>query len=216
MAEALHYSTVNPLLLHMLKKLMAAPEFSLFRLVGGTALSLQLGHRKSVDIDLFTDARYGSVDFAAINTFLRAAYAHVSTNEYAGSGFGKAYYVGDSPEDCIKLDIFYTDPFLLPASDPDGIRIASLEDIAAMKLEVISNGGRKKDFWDLHELLGKFTMQEMFSFHEKRNPDTHEPKLLKKMLMDFTQSDTDFDPECLKGKYWEVIKLDMIDLVKGI
>jgi predicted nucleotidyltransferase component of viral defense system len=211
MAEVLHYSTLNPLLLHMLNKLMAAPEFSLFRLVGGTALSLQLGHRKSVDIDLFTDARYGSVNFAAIDKFLRETYAHVSTNEYAGTGFGKAYYVGDNPEDSIKLDVFYTDPFILPAVSTDGIRMAAPEDIIAMKLDVISRGGRKKDFWDIHELIEKYPVEKMFALHKQRYPDTHQPKLLKKMFTDFSLADTDFDPDCLKGKYWEVIKLDMID-----
>ncbi len=49
--ETLYYHTVSHLLLESLKKLMAEPVFNEFRLVGGTALSLQLGHRTSVDID---------------------------------------------------------------------------------------------------------------------------------------------------------------------
>lgn len=51
----LYYNTVSDLLAASLKALMAESVFSEFRLVGGTALSLQLGHRKSIDIDLFTD-----------------------------------------------------------------------------------------------------------------------------------------------------------------
>ena len=49
--------------------LMAAEAFAAFRLVGGTALSLYRGHRMSIDIDLFTDAEYDSVDFEAIDTY---------------------------------------------------------------------------------------------------------------------------------------------------
>lgn len=50
---------------------MVADVFSDFRLVGGTALSLLRGHRMSIDIDLFTDAEYGTINFEAIDLFLR-------------------------------------------------------------------------------------------------------------------------------------------------
>ncbi|WP_312129307.1 MULTISPECIES: nucleotidyl transferase AbiEii/AbiGii toxin family protein [Sphingobacterium] len=50
----LYYNTVNDLLRDTLLTLMKADVFSTFRLVGGTALSLHLGHRESVDIDLFS------------------------------------------------------------------------------------------------------------------------------------------------------------------
>ena len=126
---------------------MAAPEFADFRLIGGTALSLYRGHRKSVDIDLFTDADYGSVDFAAIDIFLRKNYLYVDTNDFDAIGFGKSYFVGASDTDCIKLDVFYTDKFIDSAVIIDNIRLASIEEIIAMKLDVISRGGRKKDFF---------------------------------------------------------------------
>src|SRR5665213_899656 len=54
----LHYETVSPDLLSVLKKIQSFTELKDFRLVGGTALALQIGHRKSVDIDLFTDKAF--------------------------------------------------------------------------------------------------------------------------------------------------------------
>jgi len=102
----LNYNTVTPLLRSILGTLMQADVFNDFRLVGGTALSLYRGHRMSVDIDLFTDAEYGTLDFEAIDTFLRATYPYVDTTDFAAIGFGKCYYIGDSQEDCIKLDLF--------------------------------------------------------------------------------------------------------------
>ena len=108
----LNYATVTPLLKSVLDTVMQAAVFADFRLVGGTALSLYRGHRMSVDIDLFTDVAYGSVDFEAIDQFLRETYPYVDANDFAAIGFGKSYYVGDSQEDCIKLDLFYTDPFI--------------------------------------------------------------------------------------------------------
>lgn len=81
MESKLYYNTIAPLLLNVLKTLMAAKEFDAYRLVGGTALSLYRGHRQSVDIDLFSDAQYDSIDFVAIDLFLRKTYSYVDTNE---------------------------------------------------------------------------------------------------------------------------------------
>ncbi|HET6224689.1 MAG TPA: nucleotidyl transferase AbiEii/AbiGii toxin family protein, partial [Bacteroidia bacterium] len=124
MPNKLYYNTVEPLLLSILKTLMSAKEFSAFRLVGGTALSLYLGHRKSIDIDLFTDAPYGKIDFNAIDTFLKKTYAYIETNEYDVIGFGKSYFIGNSEKESIKLDLFYTDEFIEPALVIDHIRLA--------------------------------------------------------------------------------------------
>ncbi len=59
----MYYNTINDLLKNTLIMLMESSGFESFRLVGGTALSLQLGHRLSIDIDLFSDGPYGSIDF---------------------------------------------------------------------------------------------------------------------------------------------------------
>lgn len=49
----LHLSTVEPHTLELLSLLQQTPELADTRLVGGTSLALQIGHRCSVDIDLF-------------------------------------------------------------------------------------------------------------------------------------------------------------------
>ncbi|SER15538.1 nucleotidyl transferase AbiEii/AbiGii toxin family protein [Myroides profundi] len=59
----LYYNTITNTLKEVLSILMKHPLFKDFRLVGGTALSLQVGHRMSIDIDLFTDNPYSTVDF---------------------------------------------------------------------------------------------------------------------------------------------------------
>jgi hypothetical protein len=75
--DGLYWNTVTPLLQASLKLIMSSPLFTIFRLVGGTSLSLQKGHRQSLDIDLFTDAQYGTVDFEAITIFLNQNFAYV-------------------------------------------------------------------------------------------------------------------------------------------
>ena len=67
----LYYNTVNDLLKNSLITLMDAPIFQNFRLVGGTALSFQIRHRESIDIDLFSDAEYGTLNFKEIEDFLK-------------------------------------------------------------------------------------------------------------------------------------------------
>lgn len=216
MESKLYYNTVTLLLLKVLKTLMANKGFNAFRLVGGTALSLYRGHRESVDIDLFTDAKYGSIDYEAIEAFLRATYPYVDTNDYKVIGMGKSYYVGENKDDCIKLDLFYTDEFIKEALLIDDIRLASVEEIIAMKVDVILRGGRKKDFWDIHELRNDYSIEEMLALHKIRHPYTHDLALIKNNFIKFSSADEDFDPVCLKGKHWEIIKLDMIEFVKEL
>ena len=212
----LHYNTVTPLLRKILADLMLADVFADFRLVGGTALSLYRGHRMSVDIDLFTDAEYGTIDFDAIDAFLRANYTYVDTNDYKVIGMGKCYFIGDNQLNCIKLDLFYTDSFIDEALLIDGLRLASIEEIIAMKLDVILRTGRKKDFWDIHELKDNYSISDMFTLHEKRYPYTHNRKTLIGKFRDFESADGDFEPDCLRGKYWEFLKLDLLDFIKDL
>ena len=105
----LYYNTVNNLLKKSLLQLMAADEFASFRLVGGTALSLQIGHRESIDIDLFSDVDYGEIDFDSIEKYLELNFSYVDHFSNSISGIGKSYLTGENKDNTVKLDIFYTD-----------------------------------------------------------------------------------------------------------
>ncbi len=76
MATKLHYETVTPLLRKILNDIMANPIFAPFYLVGGTSLSFRLGHRISVDLDLFSNAPYGSLDFSVFKKFFQDNYPY--------------------------------------------------------------------------------------------------------------------------------------------
>ncbi len=192
---------------------MAAAEFDTFRLVGGTALSLQIGHRKSVDIDLFSDADYGTIDFSLIDRYLANQFPYVDHHAGVLPGMGKSYFIGVSKQNAVKLDVFHTDDFIQAVRKEDHIRMATVEEIIAMKLDVVQRGGRKKDFWDLHELLDTFSLDHMLKLHAQRYPFSHHRETLLANFSDFTQADDDFDPICLKGKYWEFVKEDIIKVM---
>ena len=72
----LHYETVSPLLKETLQKLVNSPIFKDFTLIGGTCLSLQLGHRRSIDIDLFTDIDYGTMNTKEMKEFIQRSFPY--------------------------------------------------------------------------------------------------------------------------------------------
>lgn len=215
MGASLFYNTVTPSLMAVLTDLMHKSIFDDYILVGGTSLSLRLGHRISVDIDLFTEKPYGSVDYEQFDAYFKNRYKYVDRPDRTNIvGMGRSYYVGDSAKDSVKVDLYYTDAFIRPYSVTDNIRLASIDDIVAMKVDVIQRRGRKKDFWDLHELLDSYPVAKMLKLHEERYPFSHDRDLIINNSTDFDNADDDFDPECLRGKYWEMIKADFIDVIK--
>lgn len=211
--KELHYETVTPLLRHILDTLMASELFKPFRLVGGTNLSLRYGHRLSIDIDLFTDAEYGSLNFHNFERFLKDNFNYYECNDKISIvGFGRGYYIGNSSNEYVKLDLMYTDPFLEEPELVDGIRLATVKDIIAMKMNVISHGGRKKDFWDIHMLLNSFSLSEMFDLHSKRYEWEHDGEQLMDMFTNFDVANIEINPICLFNKDWDEIKLDLMDI----
>lgn len=159
----LHYETINQDLHSILKQLQAIELFKDFRLVGGTSLSLQRGHRKSVDIDLFTDMDYGTMPTTEMRRLIESTFPHCKdTESFENSALGYSIRLADDNCIYIKCDFFYTEKFLFPAIEQDGLRLANERDIAAMKLLAIGNGSkRQKDYWDIHELLQSYSLEDM-------------------------------------------------------
>lgn len=209
----LNYQTINSQLKEILLILMKSYEFKSFRLVGGTALSLQIGHRISVDIDLFSDEPYGTIDFKAIDSFIEETFPYHHHFSNFKPALGKSYSIGINSSEAIKLDVYYTDSYIQAPVIESGIRMASVEEIIAMKIDVIQRGGRKKDYWDLHEFLTKYTLDKFLFLHESRYPYNHDKDLIISNFLNFDLANNDMDPICLKGKYWEFIKEDFIDFI---
>ncbi len=216
MPDRLHWNTVKPILKEVLTVLTQNKLFDPFRLVGGTSLSLQIGHRMSDDIDLFTDHPYDSLDFTQFNKFLRQTFAYVSDLTPGPVGMGVSYLVGHAREESVKLDLFYTDPFIQPALEFGPYRLATVEEIIAMKIDIVQRKARKKDFWDLDELLENYSVDKMIALHKQRYPHNHDEKVIRENFVDFERADEDFTPMCLKGKHWELIKLDFVERLGSI
>ena len=208
--NTLYYNTISELLLDSLKTLMNEPALNQFRLVGGTSLSLQLGHRKSIDIDLFTDILYGTMDTEKIANALQRTFNYVDGLEgLKDRAPGYSLICGDSPDKAIKLDLFYTNDFIFPPTIIDNIRMASIEEIAAMKMLAIVTGERKKDYWDIHELLEHFSLENMIEWGINRHPyEISRDEILNK-LANASNIDDSTPIYCLRGKYWEFVAEDL-------
>jgi hypothetical protein len=158
----LHTETVEKGTLDLIHKLMADEKLSSFNLVGGTALALKIGHRKSIDIDLFTVEDFNSQE---ISDHLSANY---NVSRVQGISNGVFCLI-----DGIKIDILtHKYPLVEDLDIAEGIRMVSLKDIGAMKLNAIfNNGTRLKDFIDMYGLLEKFSLEELLLACQKKYPD---------------------------------------------
>ena len=96
------------------------------------------------------------------------------------------------------------------------IRMAAVEDIVAMKMDVVSRGGRKKDFWDLHMLRDHYSIEQMLSLYEERYPYGATREECTSGLTNFLVADAEPDPICLQNKIWQLIKLDFEESMYGL
>lgn len=195
----LHLETVEPGTLSILKQVMLLPEFSQFSLVGGTALSLKYGHRISVDLDLFSSEPF---EFSSIIEALEKQFGDDFTYEKKMSKIGIFSYIQN-----IKTDIIhYPHAQLHTPETIDGIRVYDIRDIAAMKINAILGRGKKKDFWDVYELLQHYSLSEIMSFHKKKYPSQMLLISIPHALIYFADAEESEEPVSLKGQTWESVK----------
>ena len=139
------------------------------------------------------------------------------TEELHHSQMVYSMYVGDSKEDCVKLDLCYDDPLIFSLIEIDGLRIASEKEIAAMKIQAITQTvQRRKDFWDIHELLESYTLSEMVDWGIQRYPWSVTKESVKDGIERLPNIKDFTEVVCVKGKYWEFIIEDLLDEAKTI
>ncbi len=179
-----------------MNKLMKIPEMGDFQLVGGTALALQIGHRLSVDLDLFTP----NIDFDAVHLWdiLRqepdAELIRRKDNWMALKLAG------------VKVDILkYPYGLLAPVVEEEGIRLASKIDIVPMKLSAIVGRGTKKDFFDMFFLLREFSLHDMLELYTRKFGVANHLHVLKSLTY-FDDAEPENDPIMLEKVAWKQVK----------
>jgi len=191
----LYLETVESSTLELLKKLQRLPVLEQTRLVGGTALALQLGHRKSIDLDFF-----GTVDCEA--EYLRESIAGIASLTILKESPHIHIYIVDG----IKVDIVnYKYPWLDDVVLEQGLRLASVNDIAAMKITAIIGRGTKKDFIDIAFLLHHFSLEEILHFYAAKYNDSSVFMAMKSLAY-FDDAETDPMPDMFVNQSWQQLK----------
>ena len=202
----LQTATVERRTYELLKKLMRDDLLSDFLLAGGTNLALQIGHRRSIDLDLFS---FKSFDAQKLEKHLHENYNFVTLRAFdINTIIG---YIDD-----IKIDfVAHIYPLLNPPVLEDEIRFYSLQDIACMKLLAISdNGTRLKDFVDIAFLSTQMSLIEMLTCYQKKynRPNFYHAV---KGLSYFDEIDFDTTIDLINGAFdWKKIEKRIRAMIK--
>ena len=195
----LQTKTIEPRTLSILKKLMEMPELQSFNLVGGTALALKYGHRTSIDLDLFSVEKF---EHQPIIEALQKTFGDLFKHDGNFAKWGIFCFIAD-----VKVDlVYYPHPMLCAAELWDTIRIYDDHDLIAMKIQAILGRGKKKDFWDIAELLRHYDLSQMIDFHKAKYPNQMLFISIPQALIYFKDADNSDEPVSFKRQTWGKIK----------
>jgi len=195
----LHTETVGSGTLSLLKKLMVLPSLKPFSLVGGTSLSLRYGHRSSVDLDLFLHERFNP---HLIIGELEATFGQRFDYKHQQTELGIFSFIEN-----IKVDIVYfPHQPIAEIEEVDNIRMYSSADISAMKIQAILGRAQKKDFWDLHELLQHYPLQQLIDWHKQKYPSQMLAISIPHAITYFAEAEESEAPVSFRNQTWDQIK----------
>ena len=172
-----------------------------FYLAGGTALALRLGHRVSLDLDLFSATNVlGAQQRGTLLDALKAS----GPLRIKGASDGTCHLdLGGTP-----VTLFHYDyPMLGATQSWRGLDVASLEDIAAMKLSAVLGRGSKKDFIDLYELCQRPGLDRVMKAAGRKFPlHADFPLQAARALLYFEDAEKEPMPRMLGATTWEDMK----------
>ncbi len=185
-----------------LDRLKTVPGIARFYLAGGSAVATHIGHRRSLDLDLFSTP--GALDLDALAETLGASLPEAVI--LGRSDVSLRLRVGDVPVDLVR----YPYPLLdQPELGRATIPVAGLRDLAAMKLAAIARRGLRRDFWDLYALAqAGLPLSEVADAYTAKF-GTKEADLYHALRSLTYFADAEKDPELPRGlsaRSWEAIK----------
>jgi hypothetical protein len=195
----IHWNTVTADMRVVLSEFSRSSIGAKFYLAGGTALALQLGHRVSVDLDFFSP----SEDIPSIRPALEKALASFSP-VLADSSWGNLVYLAHG----VRLGFYgYGYELVAPLVKTAEADLASIEDIALMKLDALLSRAARKDFYDLYCICQQISLRQILNLAPKKYPSTRdfETQTVKRLVY-FENADQDIDPQMLLPIRWEKVK----------
>jgi len=203
------WNTVTPAMRQILGGFQKTELGKKFYLAGGTALSLQLGHRLSVDLDFFSPTE----DIPTIRPALEKALASFSPT-LADSAWGNLTYLAQN----VRIGFYgYGYDLVAPLVETEGARLASVEDIALMKLDALLARAARKDFYDLYIICQRTSLRNILDLAPQKYPATRdfETQTVKRLAY-FQNAESEPDPHMLTPIAWEQVKEFFIQQSKTI
>lgn len=200
----LSYDTVEPSSLSLLKALMQEDAFNDMRLVGGTALALQYGHRQSIDLDFFGELNCDTEETKAV----LSKYGQVTVLKETETI--RIYIVNNIKVDFVHYSCY---PWIDDAIRENDIRLASAKDIAAMKINAIEGRGTRKDFVDIYYILEHFTLSEIMNFYKEKYPNYSDFRALMSLTY-FEDAEQQPMPKMFDKTSWTDMKQKILEEVR--
>lgn len=185
---------------------MSKPYLDQFFLVGGTSLALQMGHRFSVDLDLFTVTDFDQEDLlAALRTDFEVVVEVTSPSIFI------------TRIESVKVDfVRFRYRLLFPVLQTEGIRMLEVRDVAPMKLDAVTKRGSKKDFYDIYFLLQKMPLQEILNLYNEKFQHSTLFHVIKSLTY-FEDAEEQADPVVFdQAVQWEIVKATLENEVKKL
>lgn len=200
----LQFQTILPDTLELLKKMSIQPELQGMRLVGGTSLALQYGHRQSVDLDFFGRPDVSQDEILSMIEKMGACKLRNRTKNIL------QLIVNGVMVDIVDYSQYsWIDE---PVCD-DGLILASPKDIAAMKINAIEGRGSRKDFIDVYLLLQHYSLEELLQFYSQKYPNYSIFRALLSLTY-FDDAENEAMPKMFIPDSWNDIKAQIATAVK--
>lgn len=200
----LQLQAILPDTLELLRELSAQAEMQGMRLVGGTSLALQFGHRQSVDLDFFGKPAVDQDNILSMIERMGPYKLRNRTNSIL------QLIINGVMVDIVDYNRY---PWIDEPVCEDGLLLASPKDIAAMKINAIEGRGSRKDFIDIYLLLQHYSLEELLQFYSQKYSNYSIFRALLSLTY-FDDAENEAMPKMFISDTWDNIMSHITDSVK--
>ena len=199
MISAYHWEAVTPFMRAVMTGFSQTEVGKSFYLAGGTALALQLGHRRSVDLDFFSPTE----DVPTLRESLSVA---LETHHpvLVDTAFNNLIFLAGS----LSVGFYgYGYPMARPLVMAEGVSLASVEDIGLMKMDAILGRASRKDFIDLYFISQHYSLRELLDLAAQKYPDVRDFEVqVVRQLVYFERAEQEEPPPLFQDVSWNTVK----------
>jgi predicted nucleotidyltransferase component of viral defense system len=195
-----HWETITPEMRELLQWAGQQDFMFPFYLAGGTALALQVGHRRSVDLDFFSQ-----IDEVHERTRQRIIRAIAERDgQVIENVDGNLVLLVEN----IHVGFFsYGYKLLEPFEQLENVNVASVLDIGLMKLDAVIGRGSRKDFFDLYVIARLYSLEELLQAGARKYPSSRDFALMAvESFVLFENAERDVQPELMIDATWEEVR----------